>query len=176
MTGMFLPRIDVNHLSKASFNFSHAPVFILRRFSDEFWKALKIFSLFFFQVARLLLLLLPSIKITTITTSKYQDYYKNTELVRKIFIRPSSFNASYFTFKVTSWCILFVVTFIASATNKSNSDKFKDYKTFEYYGIQSEAFELTTVEYWRMKKLDSKTKVWITWWKIHPGDPNVCSI
>ena len=33
---------------------------------------------------------------------------------------------------------------------------------FEYYGIQIETFELTTVEYRRMKKLNSETKIRIT--------------
>ena len=45
---------------------------------------------------------------------------------------------------------------------QSNSNKFKDFKTFEYYGIRIETFELTTVEYRRMKKLDSETKIRIT--------------
>ena len=43
-----------------------------------------------------------------------------------------------------------------------NSNKFKDFKIFEYYGIRIETFELTTVEYRRMKKLDSETKIRIT--------------
>ena len=58
--------------------------------------------------------------------------------------------------------------------------KFKDFKTFEYYGIRIETFELTTVEYRRMKKLDSETKITIT--KLHelhdekyvPRDPKSC--
>ena len=85
--------------SKASFNFSHVPVFTL---SFQWWilESLKdFFSVF-----------LPSSKSTT----------RNTELVRNILIRQlfsSSFNALYFTFKVTSWCFFFVVIFIASATN-----------------------------------------------------------
>ena len=54
LIGMLLPRIDVNHFSKASFNFSYVPVFTLCHFSDAFWKASKVFSLFFFQVARVL--------------------------------------------------------------------------------------------------------------------------
>ena len=41
----------------------------------------------------------------------------------------------------------------------SNSNKFKDFKTFEYYDIQIETFELTTVEYRRMKKQNSETKI-----------------
>ena len=45
---------------------------------------------------------------------------------------------------------------------QSNSNKFKDFKTFEYYGIRIETFELTTVEYRRMKKIDSETKIRIT--------------
>ena len=47
-----------------------------------------------------------------------------------------------------------------------NTNKFK---IFEYFGIWIETFELTTVEYRRMKKLDSEIKIWITWWKIRPG-------
>ena len=45
---------------------------------------------------------------------------------------------------------------------QQNSNKFKDFKTFEYYGIRIETFELTTVEYRRMKKLNSETKIRIT--------------
>ena len=45
---------------------------------------------------------------------------------------------------------------------QSNLNKFEDFKTFEYYGIRTETFELTTVEYRRMKKLDSETKIRIT--------------
>ena len=51
---ILLPRSDVCHFSKASFNFSYVPVFTLCCFSDEFWKASKTFSLFFFHVARVL--------------------------------------------------------------------------------------------------------------------------
>ena len=45
---------------------------------------------------------------------------------------------------------------------QSNSNKFKDFKTFRYYGIRIETFELTTVEYRKMKKLDSETTIRIT--------------
>ena len=45
---------------------------------------------------------------------------------------------------------------------QSNSNKFEDFKTCEYYGIRIETFELTAVKYQRMKKLDSETKVQIT--------------
>ena len=100
LIGMLLPRIDVNHFSKASFNFSYIQVFTLCRFSDEFWKASKIFSLLFFQVARVLTGILN---------------WLATPLLGLPF--SSSFNASYFTLKVTSWCFLFVAIFIASATN-----------------------------------------------------------
>ena len=100
LIGMLLPRIDVNHFSKASFNFSYVPVFTLCRFSDEFWKASKIFSLLFFQVARVLTGILN---------------WLATPLLGLPF--SSSFNASYFTLKVTSWCFLFVTIFVASATN-----------------------------------------------------------
>ena len=51
---ILLPRSDVSHFSKASFNFSYVPVFTLCCFSDEFWKVSKTFSLFFFHVARVL--------------------------------------------------------------------------------------------------------------------------
>ena len=95
-----LLRIDVNHFSKASFNFSYVPVSTLFLFSDEFWKPSKIFSLFFFQVATVL----PGI----------MNWFP-TSLSRLPF--SSSFNASYFTFKITSWYFLFVAIFIVSATN-----------------------------------------------------------
>ena len=97
---MLLLRIDVNHFGKASFIFSYAQVFTLCHFSDEFWKASNIFSLFLFQLARVL----PAIL----------NWFA-TSLLGLPF--SSSFNASYFTFKVTSWCFLFVAIFIASATN-----------------------------------------------------------
>ena len=45
---------------------------------------------------------------------------------------------------------------------QSDSNKFKDFKTFEYYDIRIETFKLTTVEHRRMKKLDSETKIRIT--------------
>ena len=67
------------------------------------WWVMKSFEGFFFVY-------LPSSNSTT----------RNTELVCNTFIRStlsSSFNASYFTFKVTSWCFLFVAIFVASATN-----------------------------------------------------------
>ena len=41
---------------------------------------------------------------------------------------------------------------------ESNANKFKDFKTLEYYGIRLETFELTTVVYRRMKKLTPKPK------------------
>ena len=70
----------------------------------QWWilKGFKIFSLFFFQVARVL----PGIL----------NWFA-TSLLGLPF--SSSYNASYFIFKVdiTSWCFLFVAIFIASATN-----------------------------------------------------------
>ena len=72
----------------------------LCRLSDEFWKASNLFSLLFFQVARVLQGILN---------------WFATPLLGLLF--SSSFNTSYFTFKVTSWCFLFVAIFIASATN-----------------------------------------------------------
>ena len=51
--------------------------------------------------------------------------------------------------------------FYGVSLQQSNSNKFKDFKTFKY-GIRIETFELTTVEYRRMKKLDSETKIRVT--------------
>ena len=45
---------------------------------------------------------------------------------------------------------------------QSNSNKLKDLKAFEYYGIRIETFELTTAEYRRKEKLDSETEIRIT--------------
>ena len=45
---------------------------------------------------------------------------------------------------------------------QSNSNKFKDFQTFEFYGIRIETFELTMAEYRRMKKLDFQTKIRIS--------------
>ena len=56
----------------------------------------------------------------------------------------------------------FLPPFLTRQPPTINSNKLKDFKTFEYYGIQIETFELTTVEYRRMKKLDSETKIRIT--------------
>ena len=52
--------------------------------------------------------------------------------------------------------------FYSVSHQQSNLNKFKDFKTFEDYGIQIETFKLTTVEYRRMEKLDSETKIRIT--------------
>ena len=152
MFGMLLPRIDVNHFRKFSFNFLYIQVFTVCHFSDEFWKASKIFSLLFFHVARVL----PGIL-----------KWFATPLLGLPF--SSSFNGSYFTFKVTSWC--FLAIFVASATNNRIQTNLKISKHSNIV-----KFELATVEYRRMKKLDSETKIWITWWKIRAGDPKICSI
>ena len=93
--------------------------FLLCRFSDEFWKASNIFSLFFFQVARVLRGILN---------------WFATPLLGLTF--SSSFNSLYFTFKVTSWCFLFCGHFYCVSHEQSNSNKFKDFKIFEYYGIR----------------------------------------
>ena len=100
MIGMLLPRIDLNHFNKASFNFLYVSVFTICLFSDEFWKASKIFSLFFFQVARVLPEILNWFVISLLGLP-FSSY----------------FNASRFTFNVTSWCFLFLAIFITSATN-----------------------------------------------------------
>ena len=62
----------------------------------------------FEKLQRFFLFLLPSSKSTT----------RNTEFVTFLLGLPfsSSCNASYITFKVSSWCFLFVAIFIASAT------------------------------------------------------------
>ena len=124
---MLLLRIDVNHFSKALFNFSYVPVFTLCHFSDKSWKDSKNLSLFFFQVARVLPEILK---------------WFATPLLDIPF--SSSFYVSYFTFKVTSWCS-FLWPFYRVSQPQSNSNKFKDFKTFEYYDIRIETFELTTV-------------------------------
>ena len=53
--------------------------------------------------------------------------------------------------------MLFVAIFIASTTNNRIKTSLKISK-HSNYGSQIETFELTTVEYRRMKKLDSETK------------------
>ena len=92
--------IDWNAVtSKASFNFLHVPVLTL---SFQWWilESFKAFFCFFFQLARIL----PEIL-----------NWFSTPLLGLPF--SSSFNAFYFTLKVTSWCFLFVTIFVASATN-----------------------------------------------------------
>ena len=42
---------------------------------------------------------------------------------------------------------------------QSDSNKFKDVETFEYYDTRIETFKFTAVEHQRMKKLDSETKI-----------------
>ena len=96
-------------------------------FSDKSWKDSKNLSLFFFQVARVLPEILK---------------WFATPLLDIPF--SSSFYVSYFTFKVTSWCS-FLWPFYRVSQPQSNSNKFKDFKTFEYYDIRIETFELTTV-------------------------------
>ena len=83
--GMLLPRIDVNHFNKALFNFSRIPVLTRWCFNDEFSKSSNIFSLFFFQVARVLPGMLHCLSIS---------------LFRLPF--SNSFNASYYPIRVTS--------------------------------------------------------------------------
>ena len=58
--------------------------------------------------------------------------------------------------------LLFCGHFYRVSHQQSNSNKFKDFQTFEYYGIRIETFELTMAEYRRMKKLDSQTKIRIS--------------
>ena len=96
--------------------------------------------------------------------------------VMKLWVRREP--ASYFVLYFQSHFMMlpFFGRFYRVSHQQSDSNKFKDFKTFEYYDIRIETFKLTTVEHQRMKKLDSDTKIRITWWKIRPGDPNICSI
>ena len=48
--------------------------------------------------------------------------------------------------------ICFCGHFYCVSNQQLNSNKFKDFKTFEYYGIRIETFKLTTEEYRRIKK------------------------
>ena len=45
---------------------------------------------------------------------------------------------------------------------QSNSNKFRDFETFEYYGIRIETFELTTADCPRIEKVDFETKIGIS--------------
>ena len=152
---MLLPRIDVNHFSKALFNFSYVPVFTLRHFSDEFWKDSKNPSLFFFQVARVLPGILKWFATPLLGIPFSSSFYVRTLLSKSLHD------------------VHFCGHFYRVSQPQSNSNKFKDFKTFEYYDIRIETFELTTVAYRRMKELVSKTKIRITWWKIRPGNPKL---
>ena len=131
---MLQPRIDVNHFSKAPFNFSYIQVFTLCRFSDEFWKASKIFSLLFFQVARVL----PGILnwfATPLLGLPFSD----------------CFNASYFTFKVTSWCFLFVPIFVAPATNNriQTNLKISKYLNIMAFELKNSNLRQKNIEGWK---------------------------
>ena len=45
--------------------------------------------------------------------------------------------------------------FYRISQQQSNSNKFKDFETFEYYGTRIETFELTTVEKTRLQNQNS---------------------
>ena len=101
------------------------------------WWILKSFKDFFF-------VFLPSSKSTTM----------NTELVRNIFIRPTLFKflqCFILYFQSHFMMLPFCGYFYRVSHQQLNSNKFKDFKTFEYYGIWIETFELTTVKYWGWK-------------------------
>ena len=87
---------------------------------------------------------------------------------------PASYCVLYFQshFMMLPFCC----HFYRVSHQQLDSNKFKDFKTFEYYDIQNETLKLNTLEHRRMKKLDSETKIPITWWKISPGDSKICSI
>ena len=92
LIGMLLP--GRFHLTFRMFRFSLFVVSVMNL------KSFKDFSLFFFQVAKVL----PGI-LNCFATPLLGIPFSN------------SFNASYFTFKAPSWCFLFVAIFVASATN-----------------------------------------------------------
>ena len=111
--------IDLNVVtSKASFNFLYVPVFTL---SFQWWilKSFKGFFSVFFQVARVL----PGIP----------NWFAKPLLGLPF---SSSFNASYCTFKVTSWCFLFVAILIASAANNRIQTNLKISKHSNYIAFE----------------------------------------
>ena len=59
---------------------------------------------------------------------------------------------------LSKWLHPFCGHFHRVSHQQSNSNKFKDFKTFEYYSIQIETFELTTVECRKMKNYTPKPK------------------
>ena len=105
-------------------------------FSDEFWKALNVFSMIFFQVERKL----PGIL----------NWFA-TSLLCLPFSR--SFNSSYFTFKVTSWCFVFVTIFIVSATNNRIQTKLKISKHSNIMAFELKHLNLPqqNIEEWKTK-------------------------
>ena len=74
----------------------------------------------------------------------------------------SSFNTFVLYFQSYFMMLPFCGHFYRVTYQQSNLNKSKDFKTFKYYGIRIETIELTIVEYRRIKKLDSETKIQIT--------------
>ena len=142
------------HLTFRMFQFS---LFVVSVVNLE--KLQRFFSFIFFQVARVL----PEI-LNWFATSLLGVPFS------------SSYNVSYFQSRSHFMMLPFCGYFYRVSHQQSNWNKFKDFETFEYYGVRIETFKLTAVEYRRMEKLDSKSKIRITWWKIRPGDPKICSI
>ena len=104
----------------------------------------------------------------------YQEYWIGSKHLRPTLFKFFSCFVLYFQ---SHFMVLpFYGHFYCFSHQLSSSNKFKDLKAFKYYCIRIETCELTTVENWRMKKLDSNTKPGITWWKIGPGDRKICSI
>ena len=88
-------------------------------------------------------------------SSSSKSTTRNTELVRNIFIRPTlfkSFQCFVLYFQSHFMMLPFRGDFHRVSDQHLNSNKFQDFKTFQYYGIRIETFELTTAEYRRMKK------------------------
>ena len=110
-------------------------------------------------------------------SSKQQEYYQEYWIGSK-HLRPTLFKFfSCFVLYFQSHFMMlpFYGLFYCFSHQLSNSNKFKDFKAFKYYCIRIETCELTTVENWRMKKLDPNTRVRITWVQLYLSvlSPNV---
>ena len=127
---MLLPHIDIKHLNKDLFNFSYFPVFTLVVLVVNFEKFQRFCFFFVF---------LPGSKSTT----------RNTEFVFNMFISHiffKFFQCFVLHFQSHFMMLPFCGHFYCVSHQRPNSNKFKDFKTFEYYGIRIETFELTTLE------------------------------
>ena len=83
---------------------------------------------------------------------------RNTELVRNIFIRSTLFKFFWWFvlyFQSHFMMLPFCGHFYQVSHQQLNSNRFKDFKSFEYYGTRIETFELTTVENDRIRNKNS---------------------